>query len=159
MCGEFIGVWSETWREIWVPRYCIGRTGDSSFTSAQSPFNRMGQHFGFAKNSTTLRRHLVQYGAVPESSAFRLIALGPIEPVARTPDRREHDQRRDSVTAMKQALAKRLASTGLKVINRVVSRRPLDKARFMQVWAAFAKAFPQLATVAASNTIERHTEC
>lgn len=37
-----------------------------------------------------LRRHLMQRGAVPESCAFRLIALGPIEQEARTPGRRAH---------------------------------------------------------------------
>jgi hypothetical protein len=30
-------------------------------------------------------------------------------------------------------------------MNRVVSRKPLDEARFAQVRAAFARAFPQLA--------------
>lgn len=77
--------------------------------------------------------------------AFRLIALGPIEQEARTPGRREHDQRLDVVAAMEKALAELLASSWLKVMNRVVSRKPLDEARFAQVRAAFAKAFPQLA--------------
>ena len=89
----------------------------------------MGQHLGFAKNSNMLRRHLMQHGVVPESCAFRLIALGPIEQEARTPGRREHDQRRDLVAAMEKALAELLASSGLKVMNRVVSRKPLDEAR------------------------------
>ena len=105
----------------------------------------MGQHLGFAKNSNMLRRHLAQHGAVPESCAFRLIALGPIEQEARAPGRREHDERRDAVAAMEKALAELLASAGLKVMNRVVSRKPLDEARLAQVRAAFAGAFPQLA--------------
>lgn len=127
-----------------APLYYVGRTGDSSSTKAQSPFNRMGQHLGFAKNSNMLRRHLMQHGAVPESCAFWLIALGPIEQEARTPGRREHDQRRDLVAAMEKALAELLASSGLRVMNRVVSRKPLDETRFAQVRAAFARAFPQL---------------
>jgi hypothetical protein len=102
-------------------------------------------NLGFAKNSNMLRGHVTQHGAVPESCAFRLIALGPIEQEARTPGRREHDQRRDLVAAMEKALAELLASAGLKVMNRVVSRKPLDEGRFAQVRTAFEKAFPQLA--------------
>ena len=76
---------------------------------------------------------------------------GPIEQEATTPGRREHDQRRDLVAAMEKALAELLASSGLKVMNRVVSRKPLDEARFAQVRAAFAKAFPQLAAATAGG--------
>ncbi|MCM8614134.1 hypothetical protein [Accumulibacter sp.] len=141
------GFWLYVWEVMpagQAPLYYVGRTGDSSSTNAQSPFNRMGQHLGFARNSNMLRRHLMQRGAVPESCAFRLIALGPIEQEARAPGRREHDQRRDLVAAMEKALAELLASSGLQVMNRVVSRKPLDEARFAQVRAAFARAFPQL---------------
>jgi hypothetical protein len=142
--GFWLYVWEVTPADK-APLYYVGRTGDSSSTNAQSPFNRMGQHLGFAKNSNMLRRHLIQHGAVPESCAFRLIALGPIEQEARTPGRREHDQQRDLVAAMEKALAELLASSGLKVMNRVVSRKPLDESRFAQVRTAFEKAFPQLA--------------
>lgn len=85
------------WLYVWgvtpadqAPLCYVGRTGDRSSTNAQSPFNRMGQHLGFARNSNMLRRHLMQHGAVPESCAFRLIALGPIQQEGRTPGRREH---------------------------------------------------------------------
>jgi len=77
--------------------------------------------------------------------AFRLLALGPIEQEARTPGRREHDQRLDLVAAMEKALAELLVSSRLKAMNRVVSPKPLDEARFAPVRTAFAKAFPQLA--------------
>lgn len=77
---------------------------------------------------------------------FRLIALGPIEQEATAPGRHEHDQRRDLVAAMEKALADLLVSSGLRVMNRVVSRKQLDEARFAQARAAFAKAFPPLAT-------------
>lgn len=150
--GFWLYVWEVTPADQ-APLYYVGRTGDSSSTNAQSPFNRMGQHLGFAKNSNMLRRHLMQHGAVPESCAFRLIALGPIEQEATTPGRRVHDQRRDLIAAMEKALAELLASSGLKVMNRVVSRKPLDEARFAQVRAAFARAFPQLA--AATPVIEQ----
>lgn len=92
-----------------------------------------------------LRRHLTLHGAVSESCGFRLIALGPIEQEATAPGRREHDERRDVVAAMEKALAELLASSGLEVMNHVVSRKPLDEARFAQVRAAFARAFPWLA--------------
>jgi hypothetical protein len=91
--------------------------------AAESPFNRMGQHHGFADNSHMLRRHLMQHGAVPESCAFRLIALGPIEQEAITPGR-EHDQRRGQIAAMEEALAELPAASGLEVMNRRVSRKP-----------------------------------
>jgi hypothetical protein len=142
--GFWLYVWEVTPADQ-APLYYVGRTGDSSSTNAQSPFNRMGQHLGFAKNSNMLRRHLTQHGAVPESCAFRLIALGPIEQEARAPGRGEHDLRRDLVAAMEKALAELLASLGLKVMDRVVSHKPLDDARFAQVRVAFAKALPQLA--------------
>ena len=47
--------------------YYVGRTGDSSSTNAQSPFNRMGQHLGFARNSNMLRRHLSSLEAAPRT--------------------------------------------------------------------------------------------
>ncbi len=61
--GEVLqrGFWLYIW-EIQTPKsnrlYYVGRTGDSSSINAQSPFNRMGQHLGFHKNSNVLRRHL-----------------------------------------------------------------------------------------------------
>ncbi len=146
--GFWLYVWEVTPPDR-TPLYYVGRTGDSSSTNAQSPFNRMGQHLGFAENSNMLRRHLTQHGAEPETGAFRLIALGPIEQEAKgAPGRRAHDQRRDLVAAMEMALANLLESSGLKVMNHVASRKPLDEARFAQVRAAFAKAFPQLAAAA-----------
>lgn len=66
---------------------------------------------------------------------------------------------RDMVAAMEKALAELLGSAGLRVMNRVVSRKPLDEARFAQVRVAFAKAFPQIAAAADDNTIERQTKC
>ena len=105
-----------------------------------------------------LRRHLTQHGAVPESCTFRLIALGPIEQEATAPGRHEHDQRRDLVAAMEKALADLLVSSGLRVMNRVVSRKPLDEARFARVRAAFARAFPQLAAATPTmNSWSRRT--
>ncbi len=143
--GFWLYVWEVT-GEGHAPLYYVGRTGDSSSTNAQSPFNRMGQHLGFAENSNMLRRHLAKNGVVPESCVFRLIAVGPIEKEPESRSRREYDRRRDVVAAMEKALAELLASVGLKVMNTVKSRKPLEEARFAQVRAAFAGALPQLAT-------------
>ncbi|MEX2205250.1 MAG: hypothetical protein WEF50_03375 [Myxococcota bacterium] len=141
------GFWLYVW-EITPPGrpvlYYVGRTGDSSSTNAQSPFNRMGQHLGFDVASNTLRRHLEGRGVAPEVCAFRLVALGPLEPESRAAGRAEHDERRDGLAAMEKALAGALASSGCEVMNRVASRKALDDVRFAQVWAAIVKAFPQL---------------
>jgi len=141
------GFWLYVW-EITPPDgpilYYVGRTGDSSSTNAQSPFNRMGQHLGFAANSNMLRRHLGNHRVEPEACTFRLVALGPLEEESRDEGRDEHDERRDAVAAMEMALAEALGSAGCRVVNRVVCRKPLNVGRFAQVQAAFAKAFPNL---------------
>jgi hypothetical protein len=142
------GFWLYVW-EIRPPDgrslYYVGRTGDSSSTNAQSPFNRMGQHLGFAANSCMLRRHLGNHGVQPEDCSFRLVALGPLEAESTAITRVEHDERRDLLAAMEKALAEALKAAGCLVMNRVVSRKQLDDARFEQVRKALAGAFPQLA--------------
>ena len=142
------GFWLYVW-EIMPPEggalYYVGRTGDSSSTNAQSPFNRMGQHLGFARNSNMLRRHLGEHGVEPERCIYRLVALGPLEQESKAESRDEHDGRRDRIAAMEQALAATLTAAGCQVMNRVVSRKALDGARFAEVRAAFARAFPGLA--------------
>lgn len=142
------GFWLYVW-EITPPEgpllYYVGRTGDSSSTNAQSPFNRMGQHLGFAANSCMLRRHLGGHSVQPEDCSFRLVALGPLEAESTGTTRVEHDERRDLLAAMEKALAEALNAAGCLVMNRVVSRKRLDAARFMQVRKVFAGAFPQLA--------------
>jgi hypothetical protein len=75
------GFWLYVW-EVITPEgnklLYVGRTGDSSSPNAQSPFNRMGQHLGFAKTSCMLRNHLDKRKIVPELCSFRLLAYGPI---------------------------------------------------------------------------------
>ena len=66
--GFWLYVWEVTPADQ-APLYYVGRTGDSSSTNAQSPFNRMGQHLGFAKNSN---EHAEMYGI--RSSAENIIA-------------------------------------------------------------------------------------
>ena len=60
------------WLYVWeitpagaAPLYYVGRTGESSSTHAQSPFNRMGQHLGFKEASNALRRQLLAQGVTP----------------------------------------------------------------------------------------------
>lgn len=61
--GFWLYVWKVTPADQ-APLYYVGRTGDSSSTNAQSPFNRMGQHLGFARTATCcagISRCTVQY--------------------------------------------------------------------------------------------------
>lgn len=142
------GFWLYVWEVTPLrgpPLYYVGRTGDSSSTNAQSPFNRMAQHLGFAVNSNMLRRHLALRDVEPEDCAFRLVALGPLEEESIAEGRHEHDGRRDLVAAMERALAETMVAAGCLVMNTVPSRKTLDAARFADVRAAFASAFPVLA--------------
>jgi hypothetical protein len=81
--GELLnrGFWLYVW-EIATPKgtelYYVGRTGDNSSVNAQSPFNRMGQHLGFAETSNMLRQHLESHLIEAEQCSFRLVAHGPI---------------------------------------------------------------------------------
>jgi hypothetical protein len=140
------GFWLYVW-EIAPPGgaaiYYVGRTGDSSSTNAQSPFNRMSQHLGSGK-SNMLRRHLAIQGIEPEACTFRLVALGPLEAESKAEARHEHDERRDDMAAMERALAELMTEAGCLVLNRVHSRKRLDAARFSRVREAFVTAFPQL---------------
>src|ERR1043166_7379581 len=54
--------------------YYVGRTGDSSSSNAQSPFNRMSQHLGFNERSNVLRRRLTARDIDLETCNFRLVA-------------------------------------------------------------------------------------
>ncbi len=94
------GFWLYVW-EVTPPNgsklYYVGRTGDSSSMNAQSPFNRMGQHLGHAKNSCMLRTHLrkQKQKVEPGDCEFRLVDYGPIFEESNVKIR--HTQRRDAV--------------------------------------------------------------
>ncbi len=145
------GFWLYVW-EIIRPQgtalYYVGMTGDSSSTNAQSPFNRMGQHLGFAKTNNTLRKHLLKHEVEPELCRFRLLALGPLEPESRIEARHEHDGRRDRVAAMEKALAEVMKEAGCLVINNVYSNKILNDDRFAQVREAFVRVLPALSRYA-----------
>ena len=124
--------------------YYVGRTGDSSSTNAQSPFNRMGQHLGFNEASNTLRRQLQVLGVTPEASQFKLVAVGPLDAESTEDSRAEHDERRDRIAAMEKALAGLMLESGYNVINRVHSKKSLDLQGFDGVRQAFAGAFSKI---------------
>lgn len=137
------------WLYVWEIRtskktllYYVGRTGDSSSSNAQSPFNRMGQHLGFKEKSNVLRRHLEGKKINPEKCFFRLISHGPI--LKETKNKEEYGKRRDLVAAMEKALADDMAEAGYNVINTVHCRKKLNEAKFAPVRAAFAKQFNKL---------------
>ena len=71
------GFWLYVWR-IASPLgelLYVGRTGDSSSTSASTPVARMGQHFGINERENMIRTHLEEREVPPEKCAsFDLIA-------------------------------------------------------------------------------------
>lgn len=145
--GELLdrGFWLYVW-EITTPTqalsYYVGRTGDSSSSNAQSPFNRMGQHLGFNARSNVLRRHLKAKGIDPNKCTFRLVAHGPILEEAKT--QQAHLERRDRVASLEKALAQALSAVGYEVMNKIHCRKELDPKAFAVVRAAFAKHFKKL---------------
>jgi hypothetical protein len=147
--GAFLqrGFWLYVW-EVKPPRgrrlYYVGRTGDASSCNAQSPFTRMGQHLGFAENSSMLRRHLQDHRVEPRGCLFRLVAHGPI--IEEAEDMDGHLERRDVVAAMEKALAEAMSTAGYSVMNTVNCRKPFDRRRFARVRRAFAAEFPKLRT-------------
>jgi hypothetical protein len=140
--GFWLYVWEATLPNGSTAHY-VGRTGDSSSRFAQSPFNRMRQHLGFAKNSNMLRRHLEDLNVVPEGCVFRFVAHGPI--LEEADDLTGHRERRDVVAAMEKALAQAMTDAGYLVMNTVNCRVKLDPAQFKKVRAAFASQFEKLA--------------
>jgi hypothetical protein len=146
------GFWLYVW-EITTSKqarlYYVGRTGDSSSHHAQSPFNRMGQHLGFKKESNALRRYLTARGVRPEDCNFKLVAHGPI--LKEGTSRETHRECRDKIAAMEKALAEAMAAAGYDVVNAVNSRIKLDSEMFFCVLNAFSRQFPKL-----SNRMESH---
>lgn len=136
--GFWIYVWEVRDPEGSVMLY-VGRTGDSSSPNAQSPFNRMGQHLGFAKNSSMLRNHLQGRDVSPDLCSFRLVAHGPILPEAK--DWKSHVIRPDLAAAVEKQLAEDCAAAGYDVLNSVVSGKELDDELYAPVRAAFTEHF------------------
>ena len=139
--GFWLYVWEiRTSQDVLV--HYVGRTGDSSSSNAQSPFNRMGQHLGSNSKSNVLRRRMKALGIEPESCTFRLVAYGPI--VKEASSREGHRTSRDHVGAMEKALAEAMEAAGYHVMNTVSCRTKLDSEAFVSVCAEFRMHFPQL---------------
>lgn len=123
----------------------VGRTGDSSSPNAQSPFNRLGQHLGFAENSNMLRKHLLSHGHTPELCCFRLVAYGPVLAEAAEKTMEAHKPLRDKAGAIERQLAEDLVEASYEVMNTVPGTWSLDEELYAPVRAAFADVFPRLA--------------
>jgi hypothetical protein len=145
--GEMVerGFWIYVW-EATTPAgeelLYVGVTGDSSSRNAQSPFNRMGQHLGPARNSSMLRNWLGKRGIVPEQCTFRLVAHGPV--LDEADDWAEHCARRDILAGMERQLIEDLVSAGYDVMNRSQSKMPLEETLYREVRRAFAEHFEKL---------------
>ena len=139
------GFWLYVWR-IKTPQgemLYVGRTGDSSSPRANPPYLRMGQHLGNNEKQNALRRQLLKKGVEPEDcGSFELISYGPLFPEQN--DLAEHKQPRDIVAALEKELRDSLFEAGYQVLNIVHCRKPLDKERWFDVHAAFAKYFPKM---------------
>lgn len=146
------GFWLYVW-EITKPDsegvYYVGRTGDSSSIYAQSPFNRMGQHLGFRKESNAMRRQLEAKGIPPEQCSFRLVAHGPILDEGAT--EAEHRPRVEKMAAMEKALAEAMCAAGYAVLNEIKCRKTLDEEMFAEVLKAFGEKFPKLRKAVGAN--------
>lgn len=138
------GFWLYVWR-IETPKgtmLYVGRTGDSSSPRANPPYMRMGQHLGRNKNQNALRRQLEAKGVKPEACAsFDLIAHGPLFP--EQADSIKHEKPRDIMVTLEKRLRDCLCESGYQVLNVVRSRKKLDKKRWLDVHAAFAKHFSE----------------
>jgi len=141
------GFWLYVW-QITTPEggdlYYVGRTGDSSSSNAQSPFNRMSQHLGFNLRSNVLRKRLT--GTVHnldlEKCRFKLIALGPLFSEEKT--MASHRRPLDIVAGLEKALADSMTSAGYCVINPVACLKPIDSQLFKVVHDHFKQHFDRL---------------
>lgn len=141
--GFWLYVWEATPRGG-TPLLYVGRTGDNSTPNAQSPFVRMGQHLGFAKNSNMLRKHLRDHRVEPELCKLKLVAYGPILEEAKSKTMQEHMVLRNVVGALEKRLAEDLCAAGYRVMNEVRCRWDLDRVLYRKVKHAFRTHFPAL---------------
>lgn len=139
------GFWLYVWR-IKTPKgvkLYVGRTGDSSSARANPPYLRMGQHLGNNEKQNALRRQLLKVGVEPEDCvSFELISHGPLIPEKNSFE--AHKRPRDIVAALEKRLRDSLSEAGYQVLNTVHCRKELDKKRWRDVHAAFAKYFPKI---------------
>lgn len=150
------GFWLYVWRvedaegSEWL---YVGRTGDNSSPHASAPYTRMGQHLGMMKNQNALRARLKDQGIEAEDCrAFHLVCHGPLhaevakgEGLDRDALMALHRPFRDEVGAYERDLALALKTAGYRVLNTVNCKWSGDPARWLEIRAAFAEHFPQLA--------------
>lgn len=120
------GFWLYDW-EITTPGvylYYVGRTRGNSSVNAQSPFNRIGQHFGFKKESNALRRCLEERGLRPKECDFKPLTHGPN--LKEGTLRETHRECRDKIAPLEKALADAMTAGGYHVLNTVNCRVKLD---------------------------------
>jgi hypothetical protein len=140
--GFWLYVWEVTAEDGCTVLY-VGRTGDSSSTNAQSPFNRLSQHLGTNKHANALRRQLLKASIDPNACrSFEMVAYGPIFPEAAS--KAEHEPSRNLIAAMEKALRDALHTAGYKVLNNVNCRQELHDRHWQKVLAAFSERFTQL---------------
>ena len=121
----------------------VGRTGDSSWLRASSPFVRLGLHLGTREKQSLIRNHLKKKCIeAEECTSFQLVSYGPL--FSETQDRSEHRRARDIVAALEKELAASLESASYTVLNEVNSKKPLDRDLWEEVRRAFARHFQEL---------------
>jgi hypothetical protein len=138
------GFWLYVW-EIRTPDgralHYVGKTGDKSSGSSQSPFDRLSKHLGSNKHNNALCRHLAKHGIDPGACVFRFRAFGPLFTVNSPAD---HAALCDVTSGLEKALACAIAEAGYEVINTVRCRIVPEEELFARVWAGFAPHFPSV---------------
>ena len=129
--GELLkrGFWLYVWKilfngEIFI---YVGRTGNSSSTNAASPFNRVSQHLDFRETArgNTLARRLKEVDIDPDSSNFRMIALGPIFQEQKSVDK--HMRYKDQMATLEYEIAYYLKWQGFEVLGKYQKGSAIDQ--------------------------------
>ena len=129
--GELLkrGFWLYVWKilfngEIFI---YVGRTGNSSSTNAASPFNRVSQHLDFRETArgNTLARRLKEVEIDPDSSNFRMIALGPIFQEQKSVD--THMRYRDQMATLEYEIAYYLKWQGFELLGKYQKGSAIDQ--------------------------------
>ncbi|MDX6614355.1 MAG: hypothetical protein QOD75_3541 [Blastocatellia bacterium] len=140
--GFWLYVWEVTDRSCKQWLY-VGRTGDSSSPSAQSPFARLSQHLGSNQRGNALRRNLKRVGIdADHCRSFELTCYGPILPECA--DMIAHAPSRDIMAGLEKGLRNALHMAGYRLLNEVKSRHPIDKRKMAKVLQAFSGRFNKL---------------
>ena len=122
----------------------VGRTGDSTYTTANPPIFRMGQHFEPKGGGNMLLQRLADREIDPYTCTdFQIVAHGPLFPAAN--NKPCHYKRRDIVAALERALRDALLLGGYDVISHENSIKPLCQPCWQDIRQAFQRHFDQIA--------------